>query len=145
MATFTAVRSQKQTAGVLGRVLGYVSQRKKAMWEDRQLVSGYNCVARSALTEMLTTKERYQKTDGMVFYHFVQSFHPDEDVSPQEVHAIGLELAEKLFPGYEVVVATHTDTDHLHNHLVVEQCEHGEWPQAPPAQRGPPASATGQR
>ena len=119
MATFTAVRNQKQTAGVLGWVLGYVSQRKKTVWEDRQLVSGCNCVARSALAEMLTTKERYQKTDGMMFYHFVQSFHPDEDVSPQEVHAIGLEPAEKLFPGYEVVVATHTDTDHLHNHLIV--------------------------
>jgi hypothetical protein len=52
------------------------------------------------------------------FYHFVQSFKPEEKVSPTEVHAIGLELA-KSFGNREVLVATHIDRDHLHNHFVV--------------------------
>lgn len=62
-----------------------------------------------------------------MFYQFVQSFDPTEEVSPQEVHAIGLELAQKLFPEFEVVVATHVDADHLHNHLIVNSvsCETG--------------------
>ncbi len=89
------------------------------MWGNRQLVTGWNCVAQSAYEEMMTTKRRYGKTDGRMFYQFVQSFSPEEDVPPEEVHAIGLELAQRLFPDFEVVVATHVDADHLHSHLIV--------------------------
>lgn len=119
MATFTAIKNKTQSRGALGRALSYVKQEKKTLWEERQLVSGWNCVAQSAYDEMMTTKRRFQKTDGRMFYQFVQSFDPAEEVTPQEVHAIGLELAQKLFPEFEVVVATHVDTDHLHNHLIV--------------------------
>lgn len=119
MATFTAIQNKVQSGGSLGRALDYVKQEKKTLWEERQLVTGWNCVAQSAYDEMMTTKRQYDKTDGRMFYQFVQSFDPTEDVSPQEVHAIGLEPAQKLFPAFEVVVATHMDTDHLHNHLIV--------------------------
>lgn len=119
MATFTAIKNKTQSSSAMGRVLDYVKQEKKTLWEKRQLVTGWNCVAQSAYDEMMTTKRRFQKTDGRMFYQFVQSFDPAEDVTPQEVHAIGLELAQKLFPEFEVVVATHVDTDHLHNHLIV--------------------------
>ena len=68
---------------------------------------------------MQLTKERYRKTDGRQYYHFVQSFSEQDNLTPQEVHAIGLELAQREFPDFEVLVATHIDTDHLHNHLVV--------------------------
>lgn len=119
MATFTAIKNKAQGGGAMGRALDYVEQEKKTLWEERQLVTGWNCVARSAYDEMMTTKRLYEKTDGRMFYQFVQSFDPAEEVTPEEVHAIGLELAQKLFPEYEVVVATHVDTDHLHNHLIV--------------------------
>lgn len=119
MATFTAIKNKTQSGGALGRALDYVEQEKKTLWEERQLVTGWNCVAQSAYDEMMTTKQRFQKTDGRTFYQFVQSFDPAENVTPQEVHAIGLELAQKLFPEFEVVVATHVDTDHLHSHLIV--------------------------
>lgn len=119
MATFTAIKNKTQSRGALGRALDYVRQEKKTLWEERQLVSGHNCVAQSAYHEMMTTKRQFQKTDGRMFFQFVQSFDPAENVTPQEVHAIGLELAQRLFPGFEVVVATHVDADHLHNHLIV--------------------------
>ncbi len=83
------------------------------------MVTGWSCVAQSAYEEMMTTKRRYDKTDGRMFYQFVQSFSPKEDLTPEEVHAIGLELAQRLFPDFEVVVATHVDADPLHNHLIV--------------------------
>ncbi len=89
------------------------------MWEGRQLVSGWNCTARSALSEMRLTKERFRKNDGRQYYHFVQSFGAEDGLSPQKVHAIGLELAQWEFPDFEVLVATHVDTEHPHNHLVV--------------------------
>lgn len=119
MATFTAIKNKTQSGTAMSRVLDYVSQRKKTLWKERQLVTGWNCVAQSAFNEMMTTKRRFQKTDGRMFYQFVQSFSPMEDVTPEKVHAIGLELAQRLFPEYEVVVATHVDADHLHNHLIV--------------------------
>lgn len=127
MATFTAIKNKAQSRGALGRALDYVKQKKKTLWEERQLVTGWNCVAQSAYDEMMTAKRRYGKTDGRMFYQFVQSFDPSEDVTPQEVHTIGLELAQKLFPEFEVVVATHVDADHLHNHLIVNSvsCETG--------------------
>ena len=127
MATFTAIQNKKQTAGALFGVLSYATQDKKTRWEDTRLVSGHNCVPQSSFIEMETTKERFRKTGGKQFYHFVQSFSADDDLTPQEVHAIGLEFAQRQFPDFEVVVATHVDTSHLHNHLVVNSvsCKDG--------------------
>ncbi|MBD5085515.1 MAG: relaxase/mobilization nuclease domain-containing protein [Clostridiales bacterium] len=119
MATFTAIRNKKQSASVLRSVIEYVEQEKKTRWGDARLVTGHNCVPQSALTEMQMTKNRFRKPGGMQFYHFVQSFSADDNVTPQEVNAIGLEFAQRQFPDFEVVVATHVDTGHLHNHFVV--------------------------
>lgn len=127
MATFTAIRNKKQTAEAMLGVLSYVVQAKKTMLDGTCLVTGSNCVPQSSYLEMMTTKQRFGKTDGRQFYHFVQSFSEDNDLTPQEVNAIGLELAQRAFPGYEVVIATHVDTNHPHNHLVVNSvnCENG--------------------
>ena len=127
MATFTAIRNKKQTAGAMLGVLSYVAQGKKTMLDGACLVTGSNCVPQASYLEMMTTKQRFQKTNGRQFYHFVQSFSETDDLTPQEVNAIGLELAQRAFPGYEVVIATHVDTNHLHNHLVVNSvsCENG--------------------
>ena len=119
MATFTAVKNRVGGRGALGGVLRYTQQDEKTLWEGRRLVAGWNCTAQSALSEMQLTKERFRKTDGGQYYHFVQSFAETDDLTPQEVHAIGLELAQREFPNFEVLVATHVDTEHLHNHMVV--------------------------
>ena len=58
------------------------------------------------------------------FYHFVQSFSAEDNITPQEVNAIGLEFAQRQFPDFEVVIATHVDTGHLHNHMVVNSVSH---------------------
>ena len=119
MATFTAIKNRGGGGGALGGVLRYVQQEEKTTWEDRRLVSGWNCTARSVYDEMRLTKKRFDKTDGRQYYHFVQSFDKQDDLLPQEVHAMGLELAQREFPNFEVLVATHVDTEHFHNHLVV--------------------------
>lgn len=119
MATFTAVKNRGGGRGALGGVLRYTQQDGKTLWEGQRLVTGWNCTAQSALSEMLLTKERFRKTDGRQYYHFVQSFAETDDLTPQEAHAIALELAQREFPNFEVLVATHIDTDHLHSHLIV--------------------------
>lgn len=119
MATFTAIKNRGGGSGALGGVLHYVQQEEKTTWEDRRLVSGWNCTSQSVYDEMRLTKEQFDKTDGRQYYHFVQSFDKQDDLSPQEVHIMGLELAQREFPNFEVLVATHVDTEHFHNHLVV--------------------------
>jgi len=119
MATFTAIKNRGGGRGALGGVLRYTQQDEKTLWEGQRLVIGWNCTAQSALSEMQLTKERFRKTDGRQYYHFVQSFREQDDLTPQEAHAIGLELAQREFPNFEVLVATHIDTDHLHSHLIV--------------------------
>lgn len=52
-------------------------------------------------------------------YHIIQSFNEGE-VTTAMAHSIGLEFCEKLLHGdYQFVLATHNNTDHIHNHIVV--------------------------
>lgn len=53
-----------------------------------------------------------------MYFHFVQSFHPDENITPQEAHAAALELARQ-WSDHEVIVATHSDASHIHSHFIV--------------------------
>ena len=116
MATFTAIKNRGGGRGALGGVLRYTQQDEKTLWEGQRLVSGWNCIVQSVLSEMQLTKEQYRKIDGRQYYHFVQSFAETDDLTPQEAHTIALELAQREFPNFEVLVATHIDTDHLHSH-----------------------------
>lgn len=104
----------------MGRVLRYVSQEKKAVDLDgRKYLSGVNCGAEVAQQSLMATKNLYGKASGTFFYHYVQSFSPQENVTPAQAHQIALELAELFFPGCEVLVATHVDAEHSHSHFVV--------------------------
>ena len=55
MATFTAIKNRGGGRGALGGVLRYVQQEEKTLWEGQQLVTGWNCIAQSAYTEMQLT------------------------------------------------------------------------------------------
>ena len=59
-----------------------------------------------------SVKVLYGKENGIYFYHYVQAFHPDDDLTPEEANRIGMELA-KEWAGHEVLVATHVDRKHL--------------------------------
>ena len=104
----------------MGRVIRYVSQEKKTMDETgRRYLSGVNCTPELAQKSFMATKNLYGKASGTFFYQYVQSFSPKEEVTPAEAHKIAQELAERFFPGCEVLVATHIDAEHLHSHLIV--------------------------
>lgn len=126
MATFTAIPEKTQSATAMKRIIDYVMQDKKTLYNDIKLVSGQNCVPESAYQEFMATKHQYGKANGVFFKQYVQSFKPGCGATPEQIHRIGLELA-KAFDGFEVVVATHIDRDHWHNHFVVNSvsCETG--------------------
>ena len=61
-----------------------------------------------------------EEKESRTCYHGYQSFDPKEkDLTPEEVHQMGIELMKRLYPNYQVLVTTHIDQGHLHNHFVV--------------------------
>lgn len=115
-------RPKSQTSDGLFFVLRYTMQDKKTVTEDGvKFVSGVNCTPQSAYTEFNNTKKLFGKTDGRQYYHFVQSFSVDENISPEAAHEIALRFAEETekFGGLEIVVSTHCDRGHIHSHFVM--------------------------
>lgn len=113
------INNKTQTAGGMKNVLNYVSRKEKTESEDKRFVTGVNCSPMTALDEMTATKNLYHKSDGRLYYHLVQSFPSGYEIEPELAHKIAVELAEKAFNKYEVVVATHIDREHIHSHLVL--------------------------
>ena len=107
-----------QTTGCMSAVMRYTMQEKKTEFEGQQLVTGINCQPESVYADFMTTKRLYHKTDGVLFYHMVQSFPKGEAVDPVTAHAAALKLAE-YYEGYEVLVCTHTDREHIHSHFLI--------------------------
>jgi hypothetical protein len=67
----------------------------------------------------MQTKLQYQKMGGILAFHGYQAFAPGE-ATPEIAHAIGVKLAQKLWGDrFEVIVSTHLDKHHLHNHFVL--------------------------
>ena len=121
MATVTYIRESKQSISAMKGVIDYCCQDKKVYDEisNQRLVSGINCDGENTFLEFLATKKSYKKTDGMNFYQYVQSFSPEENITQQQAHEIALEFAEKAWTGYEILVATHCDAQHIHSHFVI--------------------------
>lgn len=86
---------------------------------DGQFVTAINCQKDIALQQMILTKQRYGKEDGYIAWHGYQSFMPGE-VTPEQCHALGVELARQMWGDrFQVIVTTHLDKEHLHNHFCV--------------------------
>jgi len=80
--------------------------------------SGLNCDVNYAKTQMKATRMIYGKDDKIQAHTLIQSFKPGE-VTPEQANALGYQLAEKVADGHQVAIYTHTDKDHIHNHLVI--------------------------
>lgn len=83
-----------------------------------EVASGVECFPRVAQAQMKATRELYGKNDGIQAHTVIQSFEPGE-VEPEEANEAGVTLAEKIAPGHECMVYTHTDKDHTHNHIII--------------------------
>ena len=98
-------------------VLQYTADQMKT--EKQFYVSGVNCEAKPdrAKEQFEQTKRNWKKEDGIVCFHGYQSFAPNE-VTPEAAHAIGIELAKRLWGNrFEVLVTTHLNTQAVHNHF----------------------------
>jgi len=111
MATIKRLSSK----GSIKNIINYVLNKEKT---DDRIISGKDCSSLKAATEMDYTKNLYGKTVGITYNHIIQSFKPGE-ITPEKAHRIGIELAEKQFKNHEVLIATHKDKEHVHNHLII--------------------------
>lgn len=111
--------------------------------DEMKFATGLNCTPnpQSAYDEFRRTfeyyaKERFFKSDlnlqetikdennkfkeKVRIHHYVQSFDPKENVTPDEAHKIGIEWAKKTFgENTQVIISTHLDKGHIHNHFAV--------------------------
>lgn len=109
----------------LSKALDYIVNPEKT--NGGELVSGQNInVPNNAYNEMLLTREmailagNQPKQNERFGFHFVQSFSPEDNLTPEQVHEIGLKTMKAyLGESAEFVLATHTDKEHLHNHIIL--------------------------
>jgi hypothetical protein len=98
-------------------VIEYIEQPEKT--HDVQYVTGLYCDERNARDEFVNVKRMFDKEDGIQCFHAIQSFAPGE-ADADTVHDIGVKLAELMWGDrYQVLVTTHLDKEHLHNHFVI--------------------------
>lgn len=67
-------------------------------------------------------QEKYQQT--IHAHHLIQSFSPEDNLTPEEINRIGYETMMELTGGrFKFIVATHTDKDHVHNHILINSID----------------------
>lgn len=99
------------------QVMTYTTNPDKT--EKQFYTTGINCEVKDAVKQMQFVKTIYGKENGILAFHAYQSFNEGE-VTPGIAHEIGVKLANEMWgDGFQVVVSTHLNTQHLHNHFVI--------------------------
>ena len=92
--------------------------------QQGELVSSYECSPLTVDEEFMLSKRQYELATGrrqksdVIAYQIRQSFKPGE-ITAEEANKVGYELAMRFTKGkYAFIVATHTDREHIHNHII---------------------------
>lgn len=111
--------SSGSSSSHLKNAIDYILQEKKVAVNETQqkYAASQGCILEQAYKNMLQTKEQYGKTGGRQGYHFVISFKPGE-VTQEQLWKITQDFVKEYLKGYEAVYAIHSDTDHLHSHII---------------------------
>ena len=118
----TKIHAIKST---LSKAILYIENPDKTAGQE--LVSAYNNEPQTAsfdfaITAAMAHKARsfQNRKPGNLAYHLIQSFSPDDAVTPELAHELGRKLAMEFTEGkFEFVVATHIDKDSIHNHIII--------------------------
>ncbi len=102
----------------LFKALDYIANDEKT--DEKILITSNMCSSNEKLAfiEMNALKKQYEKEDGILGFHFVQSFKPGE-TDKETAHKVGREWAEIFLSNYQYVLSTHVDKGHIHNHIII--------------------------
>jgi hypothetical protein len=110
---YTKIHAIKAT---VHKAIAYICNPSKT--DTSILVTSFGCSPETAHYDFKFALSKTNQNDEKKAFHMIQSFLPGE-VSYEEAHQIGMELADKLLQGkYNYVLTTHIDKGHVHNHLI---------------------------
>ena len=116
---YTEIHAIKAT---VNKAIDYICNPEKTA--DRFLISSFACAPETAAIDFEYTLDHCRENSPNKAHHLIQSFFPGE-VSYEEAHRIGVELADRLLEGkYAYVVTTHIDKEHCHNHIIFCAADH---------------------
>jgi len=113
------IKMQKVKAGKaygLKAIIDYIQNSDKT--EKGLLISAKDCLLECSYKQMLLVKHDHLQDSGRQYVHIIQSFSIDDKLTGETAHEIGQKLL-KNFEGFQGIVATHTDRNHIHNHIVL--------------------------
>ena len=123
MATVKSVKSAIKSPEYVIKSIKYILSPETKSGDEKCIQSSFfNCIndsPDSLVMQFEATRIAFNKNDQILAHHYVQSFSPNEKITPELAHKIGEELAECVAPGFEIIVATHVDRDHIHNHFLI--------------------------
>lgn len=119
MAVNQSAENKIKTVAGLTEALAYITNPAKIYEVSRINCSGSNS---NTLEQFRLLRLAFNQNKGIIAHHFIQSFSPNDNITPETVHRFGVEYAKQCFPNYQVVVSTHIDKEHLHNHIIVNSC-----------------------
>ena len=113
----------KTIKNTLKKAIDYIINPSKT--DEGLLVYSHGCSVETADLEMAITAKRGTGRGDRIAYHLIQSFSPEDDISPEKALELGKEFAQKVTGGkYEFVIATHMDKDHIHNHIIFNSVDY---------------------
>ena len=98
-------------------LIDYITNKEKT--DEGLLTSAINCSVDMAAQEFKNNNHHWKAKGKRVAYHLIQSFYPNDDITPEQAHEIARRLCEELYPDFQCVIATHVDRDHIHNHIAI--------------------------
>lgn len=106
----------------LNKAIDYVKNDLKT--ENGELVSSYLCSLNSkeAMLDFLQDNKMNLKSN-IKAHHLIMSFSPEDKITPQKAHDLGIELCKKFLKGdRRYIISTHIDREHIHNHIIFNSC-----------------------
>lgn len=116
MAIVEFVNKPNRSYKGMKNTINYVLRDDKTL---SKFISGVGLNPNKAYSEMLTLKNIMGKTDKRLWYHFIQSFPPYDNVTPQIALEVAHKLAEYFKDEYQILIAVHEDKEHIHTHFIL--------------------------
>ena len=111
-----AVTKNHAINATLKKALDYICNPAKT--DGALLIHSYGCSPETADMEFEWTRQKASEPGPHLARHLIQSFAPGE-TTPEQAHEIGKQLADEVLGGrFEYVLTTHTDRNHIHNHII---------------------------